>query len=198
MRRCSACRRRTRWSIRSVPLPGDQKSSKASERPAARRDALVGQTALLRAQQDKLAQEREALRAQIEPRDDRPADRPLTDYAPLHGNLDAVFMPGGRAPVTGEVFRTGKPLLVVLRCVPCLSCVGLDAEVLIDPTLAIPDIPLAVFLAGAFTSGAMTEFGRLRRDPRPLRQGDPVRRLRPGDRPGPRSGTAGRRGPRTR
>jgi HlyD family type I secretion membrane fusion protein len=32
---------------------------------AARRDALVGQTALLRAQQDKLAQEREALRAQI-------------------------------------------------------------------------------------------------------------------------------------
>jgi membrane fusion protein, epimerase transport system len=32
---------------------------------AARREALVGQTALLRSQQDKLAQEREALRAQI-------------------------------------------------------------------------------------------------------------------------------------
>lgn len=35
-----------------------------------------------------------------------------------------------------EAKRTGKPLLVVLRCVPCLSCVGLDAEVLKEPTLA--------------------------------------------------------------
>lgn len=35
-----------------------------------------------------------------------------------------------------EAKRTGKPLLVVLRCVPCLSCVGLDAEVLNDPALA--------------------------------------------------------------
>src|SRR6266446_6730656 len=26
--------------------------------------------------------------------------------------------------------RTGKPLLVVLRCVPCLSCAGIDAQVL--------------------------------------------------------------------
>jgi hypothetical protein len=34
-----------------------------------------------------------------------------------------------------EAKRTGKPLLVVLRCVPCLSCVGLDAGVLQDPTL---------------------------------------------------------------
>ncbi|HEY1173557.1 MAG TPA: Trx7/PDZ domain-containing (seleno)protein [Verrucomicrobiae bacterium] len=29
-----------------------------------------------------------------------------------------------------EAKKTGKPLLVVLRCVPCLSCMGLDAEVL--------------------------------------------------------------------
>ncbi len=29
-----------------------------------------------------------------------------------------------------EAKKTGKPLLVVLRCVPCLSWVGLDAEVL--------------------------------------------------------------------
>ena len=29
-----------------------------------------------------------------------------------------------------EAKKAGKPLLVVLRCVPCLSCVGLDAEVL--------------------------------------------------------------------
>ena len=35
-----------------------------------------------------------------------------------------------------EAKRTGKPLLVVLRCVPCLSCVGLDAEVLKEPALA--------------------------------------------------------------
>jgi serine protease Do len=35
-----------------------------------------------------------------------------------------------------EAKRTGKPLLVVLRCVPCLSCVGLDAEVLKEATLA--------------------------------------------------------------
>ncbi len=30
----------------------------------------------------------------------------------------------------------GKPLLVVLRCVPCLSCAGIDASVLSEPTLA--------------------------------------------------------------
>ena len=35
-----------------------------------------------------------------------------------------------------EARKTGKPLLVVLRCVPCLSCVGLDAEVLKEPALA--------------------------------------------------------------
>lgn len=29
-----------------------------------------------------------------------------------------------------EAKRTGKPLLVVLRCVPCFSCMGLDASVL--------------------------------------------------------------------
>jgi serine protease Do len=34
-----------------------------------------------------------------------------------------------------EAKRTGKPLLVVLRCVPCLSCVGLDAEVLTESSL---------------------------------------------------------------
>jgi len=32
--------------------------------------------------------------------------------------------------------RTGKPLLVVLRCVPCLSCLGIDAKVLQDTELA--------------------------------------------------------------
>lgn len=31
-----------------------------------------------------------------------------------------------------EARRTGKPLLIVLRCVPCLGCSGLDARVLLD------------------------------------------------------------------
>jgi hypothetical protein len=31
--------------------------------------------------------------------------------------------------------QTGKPLLVVLRCVPCLSCAGIDAQVLQEPEL---------------------------------------------------------------
>ncbi len=35
-----------------------------------------------------------------------------------------------------EAKRSGKPLLVVLRCVPCLSCGGLDAQVLTEPALA--------------------------------------------------------------
>jgi hypothetical protein len=34
-----------------------------------------------------------------------------------------------------ESKKTGKPLLVVLRCVPCLSCMGMDAAVLSDTSL---------------------------------------------------------------
>jgi hypothetical protein len=34
-----------------------------------------------------------------------------------------------------EARRTGKPLLVVLRCVPCLSCAGIDASVLQEAAL---------------------------------------------------------------
>ncbi len=34
-----------------------------------------------------------------------------------------------------EAKRTGKPLLVVLRCVPCLACAGIDASVLNEPEL---------------------------------------------------------------
>lgn len=34
-----------------------------------------------------------------------------------------------------EAKRTGKPLLAVLRCVPCLSCAGIDASVLAEPQL---------------------------------------------------------------
>ncbi len=35
-----------------------------------------------------------------------------------------------------EAKKSGKPLLVVLRCIPCLSCVGLDAAVLKEASLA--------------------------------------------------------------
>src|SRR5688572_15063671 len=35
-----------------------------------------------------------------------------------------------------EATRAGKPLLVVLRCVPCLACAGIDAQVLHEPELA--------------------------------------------------------------
>ena len=34
-----------------------------------------------------------------------------------------------------ESRRTGKPLLVVLRCVPCLGCAGIDASILTEPEL---------------------------------------------------------------
>lgn len=32
--------------------------------------------------------------------------------------------------------NTGKPLMAVLRCVPCLACAGIDASVLTEPSLA--------------------------------------------------------------
>ena len=34
-----------------------------------------------------------------------------------------------------EAKQTGRPLLVVLRCVPCMSCMGIDASVLSEPDL---------------------------------------------------------------
>ena len=37
-----------------------------------------------------------------------------------------------------EAKRTGKPLLVVLRCVPCLGCAGIDAQVLLQESDLVP------------------------------------------------------------
>jgi serine protease Do len=34
-----------------------------------------------------------------------------------------------------EAKQTGKPLMVVLRCVPCMACMGIDAGVLTEPEL---------------------------------------------------------------
>lgn len=41
----------------------------------------------------------------------------------IYNDLDRGF---------AEAKRTGKPLLVVLRCIPCLACAGLDARVLME------------------------------------------------------------------
>jgi serine protease Do len=35
-----------------------------------------------------------------------------------------------------EARRTGRPLLVTLRCVPCVACMGIDASILTQPELA--------------------------------------------------------------
>src|SRR4051812_12150838 len=35
-----------------------------------------------------------------------------------------------------EAKSTGKPLMIVLRCVPCMACMGIDAGVLTEPALA--------------------------------------------------------------
>ncbi len=48
---------------------------------------------------------------------------------------DARWIYGDFERGFAEAKRTGKPLLVVLRCVPCLACGGLDAEVLNEPAL---------------------------------------------------------------
>lgn len=37
-----------------------------------------------------------------------------------------------------EATRTGKPLLVVLRCVPCLACAGLDSSLLLENSALAP------------------------------------------------------------
>ncbi len=41
----------------------------------------------------------------------------------IYGDIDKGF---------AEAERSGKPLMVVLRCVPCLACMGIDTQVLIE------------------------------------------------------------------
>jgi serine protease Do len=45
---------------------------------------------------------------------------------------DARWVYNDPAKGFAEAKRTGKPLLVVLRCVPCLACAGIDAQVLLQ------------------------------------------------------------------
>ena len=41
----------------------------------------------------------------------------------IYNDVDAGF---------AEAQKSGKPLMVVLRCVPCLACMGIDTEVLVE------------------------------------------------------------------
>lgn len=45
----------------------------------------------------------------------------------LYNDLESAF---------GEARRTGKPVLAVLRCVPCLACAGIDGAVMDAPELS--------------------------------------------------------------
>lgn len=53
-----------------------------------------------------------------------------TDKAKMEKSSRWVYndLPSGFA----EAKRTGKPLMVVLRCVPCLACMGMDTSVLLE------------------------------------------------------------------
>ncbi|HAV60846.1 MAG TPA: peptidase [Verrucomicrobiales bacterium] len=47
----------------------------------------------------------------------------------IYNDIDKGFAEGS---------RTGKPVLVVLRCVPCLACAGIDAKVLLEDAELTP------------------------------------------------------------
>jgi hypothetical protein len=51
---------------------------------------------------------------------------------------DARWLYNDPAKGFAEAKRTGKPLLVVLRCVPCLACSGIDAQVLLQENELAP------------------------------------------------------------
>lgn len=52
------------------------------------------------------------------------------DRAKMEGDKRWIYDDYGRG--FAEAKKTGKPLLVVLRCVPCLACMGIDAQVLLE------------------------------------------------------------------
>lgn len=63
-------------------------------------------------------------------------DRPgavLDDRARMEKNDRWIYNDWKRGFAVAR--ETGKPLLVVLRCVPCLACAGIDASILTDPDL---------------------------------------------------------------
>jgi serine protease Do len=54
----------------------------------------------------------------------------LKDRATLEKDPRWIYNDSDRA--FAEAKRTGKPVLAVLRCIPCLACAGIDAQVLLD------------------------------------------------------------------
>lgn len=60
----------------------------------------------------------------------------LKDRASLENDPRWIYNDSERG--FSEARRTGKPLLVVIRCVPCLACAGLDARVLLENTELSP------------------------------------------------------------
>ena len=55
------------------------------------------------------------------------------DKATMEGDARWIYNDVERG--FAESAKSGKPLLVVLRCVPCLACAGIDASVLADAAL---------------------------------------------------------------
>ncbi|MBM3847087.1 MAG: thioredoxin family protein [Verrucomicrobia bacterium] len=56
-----------------------------------------------------------------------------SDYAVMQSSLRWIYNDIDRA--FAQARKTGKPLLVALRCIPCKSCMGLDVSILNSPDL---------------------------------------------------------------
>ena len=54
----------------------------------------------------------------------------LNDRANLENDPRWIYNDYEKGFAEGK--RTGKPVLIVLRCIPCLACAGIDAKVLLE------------------------------------------------------------------
>lgn len=60
----------------------------------------------------------------------------LNDRANLENDPRWIYNDYEKGFAEGK--RTGKPVLVVLRCIPCLACAGIDAKLLLENTELTP------------------------------------------------------------
>ncbi len=60
----------------------------------------------------------------------------LNDRANLENDPRWIYNDYEKGLAEGK--RTGKPVLIVLRCIPCLACAGIDAKVLLENTELTP------------------------------------------------------------